>query len=201
MTPVASADFRWNLPNALSALRLALVPALLLVAWMGEGALFLVFVSVALASDVLDGWLARALRQESEAGCLLDSRADLALWLSLPVCTWWLRPDFVAAESTRLILLLAAFALPMAAAWLKFGALTSYHTWGAKLTANLLGVSLLLLWADGPIWPFRMATAVAVAALLEEVVITGLLREPRRNVRSAWHVWREERGGSREVVR
>ena len=187
----ASDDFRWTLPNALSALRLALVPTLLFVAWLGEGGLFLFLVTVALATDVLDGWLARVLRQESAAGCLLDSRADLALWLSLPLCTWWLRPDFVSAELPRLALLLVGFFAPMAYAYVKFGQLTSYHTWGAKLTANLLGLSLLALWAGGPLWPFHVASVIALVALTEEVVITALLDEPRQNVCTVWHVWRQ----------
>lgn len=192
----ASHDFRWNLPNALSALRLALVPTLLFVAWLGEGGIFLFLVTVALATDILDGWLARALRQESQAGCLLDSRADLALWLSLPLCTWWLRPDFVFAEAARIALLLVGFFVPMAFAYLKFGQLTSYHTWGAKLTANLLGLALLVLWAGGPLWPFHVASVIALVALTEEVVITALLAEPAQNVRTMWHVWRarQDRG-------
>jgi len=185
-----SLDFRWNLPNALSALRLAVVPTLLWVAWLGEGGLFLFLVTAALASDIVDGWLARALGQESAAGCRLDSLADLTLWLSLPLCTWWLRPDFVWAEAPRIAALLVGFFVPMLYAYAKFGAMTSYHTWGAKLTANLLGASLLVLWADGPLWPFQAAAAVALIALTEEVVITALLSEPEQNVRSVWHVWR-----------
>ncbi len=198
MTPkAASLDPRWNLPNLLSALRLALVPTLLLVAWLGEATVFLVLVGIALATDVADGFLARALRQESEAGCLLDSRADLALWLALPVCTWWLRPDVVWAELPRIVVLLVAFVAPMAFALAKFGSLTSYHTWGAKLTANLLGLALLSIWAGGPLWPFHVASIVAIVALTEEIAITALLDAPRQNVRSLWHVWRARRDAAR----
>ena len=186
-------DFRWNLPNALSALRLALVPTLLFVAFLGEAGLFLALVTAALATDVLDGWLARALHQESQAGCLLDSRADLVLWLALPLCTWWLRPDFVRAEALLIGLLLVAFALTVAFGWRKFRALTSYHTWGAKLSAILLGGALLVLWAGGPAWPFELAAGVTILALLEELVITRLLDHPEQNVRTAWHVWRRSR--------
>jgi CDP-diacylglycerol--glycerol-3-phosphate 3-phosphatidyltransferase len=197
MTSHAKAlDFRWNLPNALSALRMALVPTLFFVAFLGEAGLFLALVTCALATDVLDGWLARALHQESAAGSLLDSRADLALWLSLPLCTWWLRPDFVRGEAHLVVLLLVAFALPVAFGWAKFRALTSYHTWGAKLSANLLGAALLVVWAGGPAWPFEVAAGVTVLALLEELVITRLLPEPRQNVRSSVHVWRSLRSDS-----
>ncbi len=189
----STADFQWNLPNALSALRMASVPTLLWVAWLGEAQLFLGLVTVALVSDILDGFLARVLRQTSEAGSILDSRADLALWLALPLCTYWLRPDFVEAEATRVLLLLAAFFVPMVFAYGKFRAMTSYHTWGAKLSSNLLGGALLLMWANGPLWPFQIAAVVAVVTLLEEVLITAVLEEPRKNVRSLWHVLRARR--------
>ncbi|MBW2394314.1 MAG: CDP-alcohol phosphatidyltransferase family protein [Deltaproteobacteria bacterium] len=184
-------DFRWNVPNALSALRLAFVPSLLWVAWLGEARLFLAFVSVALASDVLDGWVARATGEASEAGCVLDSRADLALWLAMPLCTWWLRPDFVTGELRWVALLGVAFILPMAVARLKFRALTSYHTWGAKLSSVLVGGALLIAWAGGPIWPFRIAAAIAVVALLEEIAITAVLAQPAVNVKTLWHVVQE----------
>ncbi|MCP3985665.1 MAG: CDP-alcohol phosphatidyltransferase family protein [bacterium] len=191
MSTHALDDFRWNLPNALSALRLALVPSLLWVAWLGEAQVFLALITVALASDVLDGWIARATGEASEAGCVLDSRADLALWLAMPLCTWWLRPDFVAGELGWVVLLGVAFVLPMVAGWLKFRALTSYHTWGAKLSSVAVGGALLLIWAGGPGWPFRIAAAIAVLALLEEIAITSVLAAPAANVRTFWHVRRE----------
>ena len=131
----------WNLPNALSLLRLGLVPVLLALAWAGQGLLFLAVLVFALATDVADGFLARALGQCSELGSKLDSRADLATWCAVPLCAWWLRPDFIRAELPLIALLLASLVLPTLLGLLKYGRLTSYHTWGAKTAARRTGQS------------------------------------------------------------
>ena len=69
---------KWNLPNTLSALRIAAAPALLLMAWSGAPELFLITLWLALLSDAADGYAARRLGQTSELGARLDSWGD---WL------------------------------------------------------------------------------------------------------------------------
>jgi phosphatidylglycerophosphate synthase len=173
-----------SLPNAFTATRLALVPVLLLLAAAGNSNAFVAVLAAAFATDAIDGWLARRLRLESPLGAKLDSRADLALWLSLPVATWLLRPDFVQAEAASIGVLLASLALPLGAGLAKFGRVPSYHTWLAKGTAVVLSGALLAIYHDGPLWPLRLATALAVASAIEEVSITALLAEPHADVRT-----------------
>lgn len=173
-----------HLPNAFTATRLALVPVLLLLAAAGASGAFVALLAVAFATDALDGFLARRLRLESELGARLDSRADLALWLALPIATWLLRPDFVRAELANIALLLASLALPLAAGLAKFGRVPSYHTWLAKGTAVALAGAMLAIFLAGPLWPLRVATGLALLCALEEVAITALLTGPRADVRS-----------------
>lgn len=173
-----------SLPNAFTATRLALVPVLLLLAAADASSAFVAVLAIAFATDALDGYLARRLRLESALGAKLDSRADVALWLALPVATWLLRPDFVRAELGTIALLLASLALPLAAGLVKFRRIPSYHTWLAKGTAIVLAGALLSIFLAGPLWPLRLATALALACALEEVAITALLVEPRADVRS-----------------
>jgi len=67
----------WTVPNALSLSRLAALPLFLWAlsapgfGWLAGG-----LVVYAVASDLLDGYLARRLHQESEWGRLLDPLAD-----------------------------------------------------------------------------------------------------------------------------
>ena len=86
-----------NVPNALTFARLLAVPVFAWLFLAGRmGAALLVFVS-AEATDVLDGVLARALRQFSRLGAILDPVADKLLGLTaLSLLTyahrlpWWL---------------------------------------------------------------------------------------------------------------
>jgi CDP-diacylglycerol--glycerol-3-phosphate 3-phosphatidyltransferase len=179
-----------RLPNLFTWTRLALVPVMLALAAAGEGVLFVGALACAFATDAVDGWLARRLRAATPRGAKLDSRADLALWLSLPVAVALLLPAFVRGEATTIALLLGALLLPLAAGLAKFRRMPSYHTWGAKLSAVLLVPGLLCVLTGGPVWPFRAAAAVTVLSALEELAITALLREPRTDVKSLWHVLR-----------
>jgi cardiolipin synthase (CMP-forming) len=85
-----------NLPTAVTAARLAIVPAmaLLLVAQHWKIAFWVVI--GAMLSDVVDGWLARRLRQETQLGAVVDPVTDiffhltlfLSLWVSGQVAGW-----------------------------------------------------------------------------------------------------------------
>lgn len=168
-----------NLPNAFTATRLALVPVLVALAALGQPGAFVGVLALAFATDAIDGFLARRFRLESPLGAKLDSHADLALWLSLPLATWLLRPAFVRAELASIALLLACLALPVLAGFAKFGRVPSYHTWSAKTTAVLFAAALFAIYLDGPLWPFRIATVCGAIMTLEELAITAIL--------PAWH--------------
>lgn len=71
-----------TLPNALSVLRLLLVPPFLAFYLSGRVDVAVLLFAVAAVSDVLDGLLARLLHQRSRFGALLDPIADKLLGVS-----------------------------------------------------------------------------------------------------------------------
>jgi CDP-diacylglycerol--glycerol-3-phosphate 3-phosphatidyltransferase len=186
-------SFLRALPNALSLLRLGLVPALVALAWAGAEGPFLVCLVAGFASDVADGFLARRTGSASELGARLDSWGDLALFGSLPLCAWLLWPEVMTAEARFLVVAVTAFVAPMLLGFARFGRLTSYHTWGAKLTSWLMGAGALVLFSGGPAWPFHVATVVLVAEALEEMAITVVLPRWRADVPTLWHALAEAR--------
>ena len=98
--------------------------------------------------------------------------------------------ELILREILFVSLAATSFTLPVAIGFLKYGRLTSYHTWGAKLSAVLLGVSAPLLFAGGPAWPFRLSTVVLALAELEEIAITTVLPRWQANVPSLYHALR-----------
>lgn len=189
-----------RLPNALSLLRIAMLPVLGLLAWSGRAELFLGALLLSLGSDVLDGWIARRARVASPAGAKLDSWGDVATWAALPLFAWWLWPDLLRQEARTLACALFAYVAPFAVALLRFRRLTSYHTWLAKGTAVGMAAALFVLFAGGPAWPFHVATFLLVLEAAEEIAISFVLPAPRSDVRSLWHAvhrQREPRAGAR----
>jgi CDP-diacylglycerol--glycerol-3-phosphate 3-phosphatidyltransferase len=176
-----------HVPNALSVLRIALAPVLLALAWVGAGDAFVGCLVVVLASDAIDGRLARRWEQASELGARLDSWGDFCTYTALPVCAWWLRPDVARAEAAAFATIVAGYTLPVAIGWLRFRRLTSYHTWSAKVAAYVAGGAAVVVFAGGPTAPLRLAAAVVALAAVDDVLVTAVLPRWRADVPSAAH--------------
>ncbi len=136
-----------TIPNALSLLRLLLVPVFFWLIVAEHDAAAIVVLMVSGFSDYLDGFLARRWHQVSRVGQLLDPAADrlyiLATLIGLAwrdVVPWWL----VVAVVGRDVLL--AFTIPVLAR-LGYGPLP-VHLLGKAATFCLLYAFPLLLLAE-----------------------------------------------------
>ncbi len=179
---------RLTLPNMLTGFRFIAAPVLLWLAWHGYGIAFMILLAVAFLTDLLDGLAARLTGQVSPFGATLDSWADVIIYLTIAIGCWWLWPDVVYRELIFVGLIVASCLLPAFAGFSKFGRFTSYHTWGVKIAAASMGLTLYVLFLGGPVWPFRLAAVICLLAALEEIALTLLLSEPESNVRSVWDV-------------
>jgi CDP-diacylglycerol--glycerol-3-phosphate 3-phosphatidyltransferase len=179
-----------SVPNILSGFRLVAAPILLYLAWNGYPKLFLALLAISLLSDSIDGFLARRLRKETELGTKLDSYGDLATYLSVPLCAWWLWPDILKREAVFVFLVLGAYIIPILVGLLKFKRITSYHTWLAKITAVLMSVAVLMLFLWDIPWPFRCVAVLQVIEACEEIAITLSLSQRETNIPTYWHLIR-----------
>lgn len=177
-----------TIPNLLSIFRLLAAPFLLYLAWIGESEIFLVLLALSLVSDALDGYLARRWHQETELGTKLDSWGDLANYLLVPLCAWWLWPELIRREMPFFWLVIANFSVPLLFGLLKFHKIPGYHTWMAKFAAVLMVPAIYLLFLDITPWPFRIAAMIQLLMAIEEIAITLYLKEPESNVRTLWHL-------------
>ena len=179
---------RLTLPNLLTGFRFVAAPGLLWLAWQGHGVAFMILLAIAFLTDLLDGLAARLTGQVSQFGATLDSWADVITYLTITIGCWWLWPDIVRRELIFVGLMVASCLLPAFAGFSKFGRFTSYHTWGVKIAAASMGLSLYVMFLGGPAWPFRLAAVICIFAAIEEIALTLLLSEPESNVRSVWDV-------------
>jgi CDP-diacylglycerol--glycerol-3-phosphate 3-phosphatidyltransferase len=181
-----------TLPNLLSGLRFVIAPALLWLAWTQRPTAFLALVAVSFLSDILDGWVARRLGQVTALGARLDTAGDVASYLSIPVCGWWLWPQRLQPELPYLLVLAVSYAAPFAFGFVRYRDLASHHTWGGRISAWILGSTALLLIAGGSPWPFRAAVVIVVLADIEEIAISAIA--PRDAcVPTLWHALRDRR--------
>ncbi|MGZ5051541.1 MAG: CDP-alcohol phosphatidyltransferase family protein [Methylobacter sp.] len=177
-----------TLPNLLTGFRFIAAPVLLWLAWHDLAVLFMILLAIAFITDALDGMVARLTGQVSQFGAALDSWADVVTYLTIALCCWWLWPELVVKELLYVVLIIASCLLPALIGIWKFGRFTSYHTRGVKIAAATMGLSLYLVFLDGPAWPFRIAAVICILAAFEEIAITLLLKKPESNLRSVWDV-------------
>lgn len=186
--PQSTKTSKLTLPNCLTGTRFLAVPILLWLAWAGNRNAFLLMLAACFLTDVLDGFAARLTGQVSEFGAVLDSWADVTLYLTVSLGCWWLWPDMVRIEWLYVLMVVASCLLPALAGFCKFGCFTSYHTWLVKGAVAATGGTLFVLLLGGPAWPFRIAAITCMLAAIEEIGLTILLSGPKSNVRSIWWV-------------
>lgn len=177
-----------NIPNALSLIRLACVPVLLWLAWSEHPHEFLAVLVFAFLTDAVDGFIARRFNQKTPLGAKLDSYADVAIYLTLAGSVFRLWPEIVAREKLYILFVVASVVMPALAGILKFGTLTSYHTWLVKIAAGCTALTSILLVMGGPAWPFRLVSVLCLIAGLEEILITLYLPAPESNIKSVFYI-------------
>jgi CDP-diacylglycerol--glycerol-3-phosphate 3-phosphatidyltransferase len=169
--------FAW-LPNTITVLRLLSLPFLIVFAWKGMHGAFAWLLLPALASDVVDGWLARRLGAESSAGAILDSVADILLVLVMVYAIWPLHPYVYQQHGWPIISVVLIWIVAHGASLLRYRKLASFHT--RLIRAGIFAFSLfaLVLFLYGFV-PWMLYTAAAICALgaVEHFVMLALVAE------------------------
>lgn len=188
-----------SLPNWLSGLRGVLAPVAWGAALLGSKSWFVGLLAAGLLTDVLDGYLARRLRAESEFGRKLDSVADYVTMICGIAGIALLWPDIMRHELPWVIAGVGAFFAVVVFGLVKLGRAPCYHTWAAKGFAVACVVSLVPLLAGWAAWPFHVAITLQILGGVEEVLIVLLIPEHRGEVATAWHAWRLRGESPRQV--
>jgi len=176
-----------TVPNIVSILRIASVPILLILAWFQYQTTFLVIFAIALASDAIDGYLARKLNQITALGTKLDTWGDTAMYFTAPICGYLLWPDLIKEDLITIAIFWIAFIIPIVAAIIKFGRMPSYHTFLAKTNTILLSFAVMVWFMFAYPWIFRFAVFLELMIMIEYLAITKYLKIWRGNIPTYWH--------------
>lgn len=186
-----------QLPNLLSAARIAASPVLVALAWQGALRPFTWLLVAALLSDIADGLVARTFHFQSRLGALLDSIGDTLLLFAALFGIWVFHPDLVREHAVAGIVLVGAWVTENIAALLRYGRLSSFHTYLSKAAGYLLGLFIGVTFLFGfEAWLLYLAVGVSVLGNLEELALLRLLPQWRADVRGLWWVLRERRDGA-----
>jgi phosphatidylglycerophosphate synthase len=174
-------------PNIISAARIALMPVVLGSALAHSRQFFLILLGISLATDVLDGFLARRLNAYSELGRKLDSFADYLTMITGLVGIALLWPEIFRRELPWVIAGVGAFFGVVIYGFARLGRAPCYHTWAAKFGAVVCVLSIIPLLADRTAVPFHCAIVVQILAGLDEMTIAFLVPSHVGEMQSSWH--------------
>jgi len=180
-------------PNLVSGARIALMPVVLMAAVAGSRVWFVALLATSLATDALDGFLARKLNAFSDFGRTLDSLADYMMLLTGIAGIALLWPEAMQRELPWVISGLGAFFAVLVYGYARFGRPLRYHTWATKGLAMLLALSLVPLLGGWSPWPFRVVVALEVLSALEQMCIATLVPFHTGEMPTVWHAWRTRR--------
>ena len=169
------------LPNALSVLRLCIVPVLYYLAYVDHQLFVWVFLIAAL-TDIADGFVARYLNVVTRVGHVLDSVADRVFYYSTFIWIYWLLPHVIQENITIISIFIGVFLVSgvIRIAKRKF---LSFHLYSNKLNAILIVVIFAhaLIWGYSKIFLY-LYLAESLVMFIEEIII--LVRAPKRDIRS-----------------
>ncbi len=188
--PQKTESIAFYLINGITLYRIVTAPLLIVLLFRGEQELFKWLLGVSFFTDLIDGVLARTFKVTSILGTRLDSVGDDLTVLVAILGLGVLQPQFFIEQWTLLLPLGILFLLQTGFALYRYGKITSFHTYLAKLAALAQGVFLLFFFFFEIIYYplFYAAAFITMAELAEEIIIVWLLPQWKSNVRGIWWV-------------
>lgn len=152
------------------------------------------FLAVSFFTDAIDGFLARRYHVVSSMGAKIDSIGDDLTVLMGVIGLFVFKWDFISSQYVWLIAIFMLFLIQVISAFIRYGALTSFHTYLAKFAAIVQGTFLILaFFLQDPLHAlYYLAIAVTALDLLEEIAITWVLPENKENVKGLYWLMKEK---------
>ncbi len=170
-----------NIPNAITLVRLALVPVTAWLLWDGRYGWALTVFLTAAVSDFLDGAIARTFNQSSDFGAALDPVADkLNMFVATVLLAWqgflplWLASAIVLRD---VVIVSGAVAYRVRAGHIKIApTMLSKLNTVIEFTVLLLVMASAAAWIDAGAWlsiVFMLVFATVVASGAQYVWVWG----------------------------
>jgi CDP-diacylglycerol--glycerol-3-phosphate 3-phosphatidyltransferase len=152
------------------------------------------FLLASFTTDAIDGFLARRFNATSVLGAKLDSIGDdltvLAATFGLSIFQF----EFMIQQWIPLCILFGLFLVQIGLALFRYGKISTFHTYLAKLAAVITAVFLLSVYFFDHVHGglFYAALIVTAIDLIEEIILVLVLPDYRSNVKGLYWVLKEK---------
>ena len=184
----------WTIPNLITLYRLLMVPVILYFAISGREKLFAIFLVINLLSDIIDGYIARRFKMESEIGAKLDSFADNFNYVLAFIGFFIFKMDDLRPHLVSLIIFISMLLLTVIVPLIKFGKFPSFHLYVTKIGGYIQGAFFICLFTIGFIAPFYYFMIIwGMLGAVECIAIDMVIPEMRSNIKGLYWVLKERR--------
>jgi len=185
----------WYVVNGITMWRIVAAPFLLILLFTGYYGLFKWLLGLSFFTDLIDGFLARKYKVTSILGTRLDSIGDDLTILVAMTALFYMKWSFIKQQKILFLILLFLFVVQTIYALIRYGKVTSFHTYLAKTAALLQGVFLLLFFfMDEPnLFLFYAAAGITMLELIEETILVALLPNWQANVKGIYQVMKNKK--------
>ena len=174
--------------NGITLYRIIAAPFLLLLLYNGQYLIFKWLLLLSFFTDLIDGYLARKFNVASVFGTRLDSIGDDLTILAAMVGLVVIKPAFIIEQKIIFIVIGVLFVVQTAYALIRYGKISSFHTYLAKLAAILQGIFLLMVFfiKEPVLILFYAAAGITILELIEETIIVYMLPKWETNVKGLY---------------
>lgn len=184
----------WTIPNLITTYRLLMVPVILYFAISGREKLFALFLVINLVSDIIDGYIARRFKMETEIGATLDSFADNFNYVLAFIGFFVFKMEDFKPHVVSLIIFFSMLVMTVIVPLIKFRRFPSYHLYTTKIGGYIQGAFFICLFTIGFITPFYyFMIAWGIMGAVECIAIDLFIPEMRSNVKGLYWVLKERR--------
>lgn len=178
--------------NTITSYRLLAAPVLILLIIYHRTELFKWLLAISFLTDAFDGYLARRYGVTSIFGSRLDSLADDFTIIAAIIGLFALKKEFVQQEILILSVLFGLFLVQTVSALIRYGKISSFHTYAAKTAAIFQAGFLVILFffPDPPFTLFYVTAIVSFIDLLEEIILVLLLPDWQTNIKGLYWIIR-----------
>lgn len=184
----------WTIPNVITSYRLFMAPVILYFIISGQENLFAIFLVVNLLTDVIDGYIARRFKMETEIGARLDAFADYFTYILVFIGLFVFKLDELKPYLVSAIIFVSMLVLTVIVSVIKFRKFHSYHTVIEKsggYVQALFFIGLFTIGFIGPLYYFMIVFGILGA--IETIAIDILIPEMRSDILGLYWVLKERK--------
>ncbi len=183
-----------TIPNLLSFYRILIFPLIFWFILSGKETLFVAFIIINLITDALDGFLARKLNQETVFGARLDSTADKLTYVLAITGIFVFKYETIRPHMLSFYIFIILGIIYLTHSFIKFGKISSLHTYATKIGGYMQGVFLFVLFFYDfiPLF-FYIVIIWAILSILEIIAIQMIITEMKPNMKGLYWVLKDRR--------